>query len=394
MNGQSEPTLPSDAEVVVVGGGIAGTSTAFHLAEAGVDVLLFERGEIGGGATGAAVGVLSPPLRQPFHETVHHRGQEEAAAIWRFAERSVRGIGETLRALDAAAEAELDLSGGWILAEPHTAHEVRASFEALRESDFDVEWFDGSAILERTQGHGFSGGFLLAGGGSFDPGGAARALAYGARARGARVIEGVEVGDVVRADGGGLRVDVGDERSVNARMVVYATHVESRRFSRLLGDEIVPIRGQGIALRLPRPFPANGSFATHWKLNVWRRSPDDAHELYLGGWRHDAWDRSYWKVRPEIDRRLQDELVEWFRQAFPGLGRPEVAHRWSGIFGWTADFLPLVGPLPGSPEEMVVGGFSGGGLPFAFESGRVIAHAVAGLDEVPGARLFDPRRFV
>jgi len=43
---------------------------------------------------------------------------------------------------------------------------------------------------------------------------------------------------------------------------------------------------------------------------------------------------------------------------------------------------------------MVVGGFSGGGLPFAFESGRVIAHAVAGLDEVPGARLFDPRRFV
>lgn len=389
-----QPSLPSDADVVVVGGGIAGTSSAFHLAEAGVDVALFERGEIGGGATAAAVGVLSPPLRQPFHETVHTRGVDVAAAIWRFAERSVRGIGEALRALGAASEAELDLSGGWVLAEPHTLHEIRAAFEALQESDFDVEWLDGPAILERTEGRGFTGGFRLACGGSFAPGATARALAYGARARGARVVEGVEVGDVVRAEGGGLRIHVGEDRWVKARMVVYATHVESRRFSRLLGDEIVPIRGQGMALRFPRPFPANGAFATHWKLNVWRRSPEDAHTLYLGGWRHDAWDRSYWKVRPEIDRRLQDELVEWFGQAFPGLGGPEVVDRWSGIFGWTADFLPLVGPLPGSPEEMVIGGFSGGGLPFAFESGRVIAHAVAGLDEVPGARLFDPRRFV
>lgn len=393
MSGRSETTLPTDADVVVVGGGIAGTSVAFHVAEAGVDIVLFERGEIGGGATGAAVGVLSPPLRQPFHETVHMRGRDAATAIWRFAERSVRGIGETLRTLDAVVEAELDLSGGWILAEPHTAHEVRASFEALRESGFEVEWYDGAAIRDRSEGHGFTGGFRLAGGGCFDPAGAARALAYGARARGARVIEGAEVTDVARGARGGLRVQVGDHR-VEARMVVYATHVESRRFSRLLADEIVPIRGQGVAVRLPRPFPANGSFATHWKLNVWRRSPDDARTLYLGGWRHDAWDRSYWQMRPEVDGRLQEELVEWFGQAFPGLGTPAVVDRWSGIFGWTADFLPLVGPLPGSPEEMVIGGFSGGGLPFAFESGRVIAHAVAGLDEVPGARLFDPRRFV
>ena len=51
------------------------------------------------------------------------------------------------------------------------------------------------------------------------------------------------------------------------------------------------------------------------------------------------------------------------RTAFPGV-ELEITGRWSGIFGWTSDYLPLVGPLPGAPDEMVITGFSGGGLPF------------------------------
>ena len=86
--------------------------------------------------------------------------------------------------------------------------------------------------------------------------------------------------------------------------------------------------------------------------------------------------------------------MSWFEQAFPDLGKPEVTGRWSGIFGWTADYLPLVGTLPGKANEMVIAGFSGGGLPLAFESGRLVAHAVAGEEPVPGASLFNPRRFL
>ena len=50
------PRISERADVVVVGGGVMGASTAFHLAEAGVDVLLLERGDLAGGSTSKAAG--------------------------------------------------------------------------------------------------------------------------------------------------------------------------------------------------------------------------------------------------------------------------------------------------------------------------------------------------
>lgn len=387
--GQAATSLPERTDVLVVGGGIAGTSTLYHLARLGVDATLVERDRVGGGATEAAVGVLSPPLRQPFHETAHDRGAEAASEIWGFALRSIAGLGEALRELGAEHEAGLDLRGGRVLAEPHTLHQVRLSFEALEAAGLPVRWMSPGDVEECCGGHGFSGGYILEGGGAISPGPTAQALARGAVERGARVVEGVSVDEVVRRDGAlSCETDAGN---LTASMVVYATHVDSRRFSALLGDEIVPIRGQGLSAEVEGLPPQHGCYSTHWKLNVWRQDP--AGTLYLGGWRHDAWDRSYWKTRPELDERLQGDLEDWFQMVFPRV-KLKVVRRWSGIFGWTSDYLPLVGPLPGAPDELVISGFSGGGLPFAFECGRVLAHAVAGKDPVPGAGLFNPRRFL
>lgn len=381
--------LPGRADVIVVGGGIAGTSAAFHLAVAGVDTLLLERGRVGGGATNAAVGVLSPPLRQPFHETVHFRGADTARRIWDFALRSVAGLGELLESRGDAAEAGLDLSGGTIVAEAHSMHEVEDSHRALEAAGLPVEWLTAEQVRHVAPGRGFHGGYRIEGGGSISPGPTARCLARAAADEGAAVREDVDVRTVDRRDGSFLCAT--DRGEVRAEMVVYATHVDSRRFSAFLGDEIVPIRGQGMVAD-DSGFRFSGAFATHWKLNVWRTDPADG-RLVLGGWRHDAWDRSYWKVRPQLDEPLQKSIQDWFEQSFPQRGPLEVADRWSGIFGWTADYLPLVGPLPGLAGELVVSGFSGGGLPFAFESGRAIAAIVSEGEPVPGAELLNPRRF-
>lgn len=335
------------------------------------------------------MGVLAPPLRQPFHETSHDRGSDGAREIWSFAMRSIEGLGTVLREMGAETEAGLDLRGGHVLAESHSQHAVELSFQALEAAGFPVHWLTADQVRERCGGRGFTGGYLLEGAGAISPGPTARCLARAAQEAGARVVEEVAVREATR-DGAGLVCET-DRGQVRASMIVYATHVDSRRFSALLGDEIVPIRGQGLAARVQGLEGQEGGFATHWKLNVWRQSPDG--ELYLGGWRHDAWDRSYWRTRPELDDRLQGDLEEWFRSTFPE-ARLEVTRRWSGIFGWTSDYLPLVGPLPGAPDELVISGFSGGGLPFAFECGRLLAQAVAGREPVPGGGLFNPRRFI
>ncbi len=383
-----EGELPRDTDVVVVGGGIAGASTAYHLASAGVRTLLVERDRIASGATATAVGLLAPPMRQPFNETVRFRGRDEARAIWAFALRSVEGLAALLDARGQAEASALDLSGGYVLAETHTLHEVHASYDALHEAGLPVEWLTAEEVRALTHGHGFCGGYRLEGGGSVNPCVATAVLAEAAAEAGATVIEELDVSGT-RREGGALRCAT-DRGEVQAEMVVYATHVDSRRFSAFAGDEIVPIRGQGMVV--PEGAPVfEGAFSTHWKMNVWRSDPKGG--LVLGGWRHDAWDRSYWKVRPEIDEHLQSDIETWFNSAFPDTAPIQVERRWSGIFGWTADYLPLVGALPGRVGELVVSGFSGGGLPFAFEAGRVIGSIVKGADPVPGGELFNPRRF-
>ncbi|GMV06796.1 MAG: FAD-dependent oxidoreductase [Gemmatimonadota bacterium] len=380
--------VPEETHVVVVGGGIAGTSAAYHLATAGVRTVLVERDRIGEGATAAAVGVLSPPLRQPFDETVHFRGADTARRIWEFALRSVKGLGELLTALGDAKEAGLDLSGGHVLADAHSLHQVEASYRALEAAGLPVEWITSEAVRTLAHGRGFLGGYTIQGGGCIAPGPTAVALARAARDAGATVLEGVDVDDARRTEG--RMVVETDKGDIRTEMVVYATHVDSRRFSSFLGDEIVPIRGQGMITEAGAPV-FKGSFSTHWKMNVWRTDAEG--RLVLGGWRHDAWDRSYWKLRPELDPMLQENIQSWFESTFPDAAPLAVARRWSGIFGWTADYLPLVGPLPGRTGELVISGFSGGGLPFAFESGRVIAAIVAGTEPVPGSELLNPRRF-
>ncbi len=135
-----------------------------------------------------------------------------------------------------------------------------------------------------------------------------------------------------------------------------------------------------------------GSFTTHWKLNVWRQDAEG--RLTVSGWRHDAWSRSYNQESPEVDPILQGDMVRWFESTFTELGPLDVRERWSGVFGWTADFLPLVGPIPGGSEnEYVTSGFSGGGLPFAFEAGRTVASLVTGTTPSQGSEIFDPARF-
>lgn len=375
--------------MVVVGGGIAGTSAAYHMATTGTDVLLLERGQIGGGATAAALGILSPPLRQPYHETIAAIGKPAAKHLWDFALRSTESLGAFLKARGEAEAVDLDLSGGHVLAEPHTDHQVRESFRALSEGGLPVEWISGEALRDQLGGHGFTGGFRIADGGGFDPEAATRIIAQAATEAGAEIRENVDVEGVEWEEGG--LVCTANGKAIRCEAVVYATHVDGGRFSALVGREIVPIRGQGFETEPIEPL-FKGCFATDWKLNVWRQTRDG--RLLVSGWRHDALERAYGKMAPEVDDSLQSDLCGWFERSFPGLKPLRIKHRWSGVFGWTADYLPLVGPLPGQPGEFVISGFSGGGLPFAFDCGRSIARQIRGDDPLPGADQFSPSRFI
>src|SRR3954452_7343028 len=76
--------LPAGADVVIVGGGVVGVSAAFHLAEAGAEVVLLERDQLGSGSTSKAAGGLRAQFSDALNIEIAKRS---LAAYERFAER-------------------------------------------------------------------------------------------------------------------------------------------------------------------------------------------------------------------------------------------------------------------------------------------------------------------
>src|SRR3954463_5834426 len=91
MTDADRPPLPEHAEVVVVGGGVMGTSIAFHLAESGVrDVVLLERDALGSGSSAKPLGGVRATFSDPGNVLLGLRSLE---AFARFADRFSTDIG-------------------------------------------------------------------------------------------------------------------------------------------------------------------------------------------------------------------------------------------------------------------------------------------------------------
>ena len=72
---------------------------------------------------------------------------------------------------------------------------------------------------------------------------------------------------------------------------------------------------------------------------------------------------------------------------------PVVEQRWCGIWGTTADQLPMAGRMPDRDGVWVAAGYSGHGNVLGFACGELLARAIAG-DEAPELELFDPARLL
>jgi glycine/D-amino acid oxidase-like deaminating enzyme len=212
-----------------------------------------------------------------------------------------------------------------------------------------------------------------------------RALAGAAAAAGALLHERSPALAIDRR-AGGWRVQSGSGRATGRAVVVACDGLLPRLVPELSGI-VYPVRGQMLATE---PIPdAVITLPTHSDHGFVYARPTLDGRLAIGGCRWADLEAEY----TDADRptRPVQRALDRFMAERMGLAGVRVTHRWSGIMGFSADLLPVVGEVPGRPGLQVAGGYSGVGNVQGFVCGRMLADTLLGRQH-PLAAALSPGR--
>ena len=363
-------TLPSETEVVVIGGGLMGISTAYWLARFGVAVLLLESRWLSWGATGRNAGLMlagASPLEDP-------------GLVRRvLSEESIEADYATPGHLALASSEEV-----WAKICSEVANRKQASKPLYA---LDVGACED--LLKMRIARGFWGGRWFPQGGMIHSTRFVYGLAATAIRRGALVATQTRALEV-RALRGQDRCLVRTTRgNVEARYVVYACNAWTSEMLPALRKVIKPVSGQVLSTE-PLPPMFKIGLAVDWGTLYWRQACDGT--ILLGGCRTQERDTKMGEDET-VNPRIQEGLDRFLPETFPEFPPFKVSQRWAGIMDCSNDGKPLVGPMPGKPNQWVVAGFNGHGMPVGLGVGREVSRGIA-TEAVPATLApFNPGRF-
>ena len=338
-------SAPERAEVVVVGGGITGTSVAFHLAEAGVDVCLLERSELASGSTSRAAGGVRAQFSDPLNIQLGLRSLE---AFGRFPERP-------------GAEIDFEQVGYlFLLDHPDDVATFERSVALQNELGLPSRMIDVGEAQELSPLAGLEG--VLAAtfcplDGTASPETAVQGYASGARRHGATVRTGCAVTGIDCPDGDIRAVETG-RGAIETNAVVCAAGVWSPEIARLTGFDL-PVEpvfrevGYTGPSDLPERFPLTVDFSSG--LYFHREGPG----LLFG-----MADREQTPGfdAPPPEREWLEKVVEVAERRLPRLLELGIAGGWRGYYDMSPDYNALVGEARDVSRFLYATGFSGHGF--------------------------------
>ncbi len=372
VGGHASATIPSHARVVIVGGGIAGVSTAYHLAKLGMtDVVLLEQGRLTCGTTWHAAGLVG-----------QMRATRNATRMSRY------GI-----ELYSSLERETGLATGWnqcgslnVAKTPQRMQLMRRQMVRAQSFGVEFEWLSPDEIAARVpllRTDDLTGGVWIPGDGKANPTDLTQSLAKGARNRGARIVEGVQVTGVDAQNGRvrALRWTVGDERgAIGCEFVVNCAGQWAREFGELAGVA-VPLQSAEHFYLVTEPI-----------VGIARDTPvirdpdgyiyfkEEVGGLVMGGFEPVAkpWnvdripDRFEFQLLPE-DWDQFELLMQNALHRAPCLDTAQVKLLLNGPESFTLDGNFLLGEAPELRGYFVCAGFNSAGIANAGGAGRLIA---------------------
>jgi len=418
-------SLPGTADVVVIGGGIVGVSTAWFLARKGVAVVLCEKGHIAGEQSGRNWGWVRVQGRDPREVPM----MIDAMNTW--------------RSLAAEIGEEVGFREGGCLFAARSARELgelEAWCAVAAEHALPTRMLTGSE-LERLVGSAagqWRGALYTSNDGRAEPHLAAPALARAASRAGASVNTGCAVRGLV-LEAGRVTGVVTEHGTIRTSTVVCAAGAWSSMFCRSLGVDLPQLKVRGTVARTA---PANGPLQGNLfdaKIGI-RRRLDGGYTVahgsildhgitpstfrfafkFLPALRHEAgvlrlrlngeffkelrqpgtWDLdrpSPFEAERVLDPKPSESALRGLRKnlasVFPELAEVPFVESWAGMVETTPDVVPVIDAVDEVPGLIIATGFSGHGFGLGPGAGRAVAALAAGTEPTVDLAPFRRSRF-
>ncbi len=365
------------ADVVVVGSGIAGLSTAYELAKAGKSVAVVDRGPIGMGMTSRTTAHLTAQCDDGFDKLVSRRGEETARAWFESQAASIDRIETNQKELEISCDFRR-VDGHLFLAQGMDEEFIDKEFEATRKVGMAVK---------RGKGVPFAGqantpALFYPKQATFHPLKYLRGLARGVRAHGGQLFADTTVNAVEESDSE-VRIKAGAYTLTGEHAVIATNSPINDKYA--IHSKQAPYRTYAMAFALPQGKLADGLYwdtleAYHYvRLQPWTARND---VLIVGGADHKSGEAD------DADARFL-ALTAWMRNLLPELGKE--LHRWSGQIQDTIDYCAFIGVNPGDKRTFIVTGDSGQGITHGAVAGMLISDLILE-GSSPWTHVYDPAR--
>lgn len=383
--------MRSQAHVVVIGGGIAGCSLAYHLAKLGwTDVLLLEKGELTGGSTWHAAGLCTQ-----FNASLNlTKLLMYSIALYKSLEA------ETGQRVDFHRVGSIRLA-----TTPERMDDFRHARAKARILDLPFELIGPREIEELCPILSLDdvlGAAYLPTDGHIDPNGVTNALARGARNRGAEILPHTRVTGLSPRPNGEWQVET-DRGTITTQIVVNAAGMWARGVGEMSGVHlpIVPLEHQFLVTdavptlaELPREIPV----IRDPDRSFYVRAEGDG--LLVGPFEPNPAAWAVGGVPPDFEQRLLpadlpriEDVLALAADRIPVLSHAGIKTVLNGPDGYTPDGRCLMGWVPGLPNLFVLAGFSIFGIVFGGGAGKYAAEWI--VDGQPSDNMWDVdvRRF-
>ncbi len=371
-------TIDLDVDVCVIGGGLAGLTTAREVARRGWSVAVIEAHHVASGASGRNCGFVLPGFAERLDRIIDRVGLERAKALWALSERGLDYVRTTIRETRMPGVDPVD---GWLfVSKLRDAPGLPAEATLLREEfGTPAEAWPADKIQGILKSRLYHNGLHFPRAFHIHPLNYALGLAAAAEKAGARIFENTPA---LSIDPSGIRKRVTTPSArVRANHVVLAGNTGLGALMPELAATLLPVTtyvattaplGAGLA----EAVAYSGAVTDTERADNHYRIVDGNRLLWSGG-------MTTWESNP---RRFIRRLAADIKRTFPQLGAVSIEHIWSGTLGNAVHKMPQIGEI--SRGLWLASAFGGHGFNTTAMAGELIARAIVEGDQT--WRLFSP----